>query len=110
MQVMLIQMVLSVPVYTDEQLADAIYIAEGGSKAKVAYGILSVKVRNAAEARRVCLNTIRNNRKRWLKAGAKGNYIDFLADRFCPPSVDRQGNINWKKNVKRILYARRKVR
>lgn len=94
-------LVLAAP--SDEQIADAIYKAEGGTKARVPYGILSVKVKDAAEARRVCLNTIRNNRVRWIKAGRPGEYIDFLADRYCPPSVDPIGNKNWKKNVKYIL-------
>jgi hypothetical protein len=88
---------------SNEQIADAIYKAEGGAKAKVAYGILSVRVKNEAEARQVCLRTIRNNRARWIKAGRPGEYINFLADRYCPPSVDKIGNINWKHNVKYFL-------
>lgn len=83
------------------QLADAIYRAEGGARARVPYGILSVPVRDAAEARRVCLNTIRNNHRRWIAAGARGEFIDFLADRYCPPSADPAGNRNWKRNVRR---------
>lgn len=86
-----------------ERLADAIYKAEGGDKAKAPYGILSVKVANREEARRVCINTIRNNLKRWEKAGKPGDYIDFLADRYCPPSVDQIGNKNWKRNVKALM-------
>lgn len=87
-----------------EKLVDAIYVAEGGAKAKVPYGILSVKVKDEAEARRVALNTARNNYTRWQKAGQPGDYIDFLADRYVPVSADPQGNANWKVNVKK-LYA-----
>lgn len=86
-----------------ERLADAIYKAEGGDKAKAPYGILSVKVSGKDEARRVCLNTIRNNLKRWEKAGRPGDYIDFLADKYCPQSVDPIGNKNWKRNVKALM-------
>jgi len=83
-----------------ECIADAIYLAEGGQRAKVPYGILSVKVRNEREARKVCLNTIRNNWDRWEKAGQRGDFIDFLGNRYCPPSVDPKGNRNWRRNVK----------
>jgi len=84
------------------RIADAIYRVEGGSKAKAPYGILSVKVSNATEARKVCLNTIRNNHTRWIRAGKPGKFLDFLADRYCPKSADPVGNRNWKKNVKSI--------
>lgn len=86
-----------------DRIADAIWRVEGGAKARVPYGILSVPVRDAAEARRVCLNTIRNNHRRWTEAGHPGDYIDFLADRYCPPSVDPAGNRNWKRNLRQIL-------
>lgn len=94
--------------YTDSQIADAIYLAEGGSRAKVPYGILSVKVANEAEARKVCLNTIRNNRKRYAEYGYKKypDYLSFLASRYCPvgASNDPRGlNKNWVKNVKYFL-------
>lgn len=85
-----------------EKIADAIYRVEGGSKARVPYGILSIPVRDEAHARRICLNTIRNNHRRWIKAGRPGAYLDFLADRYCPPSVDPKGNKNWKKNIKQL--------
>ena len=85
------------------RLADAIYHAEGGAKARVPYGILSVKVRDAAHARRVCLTTVRNNWLRWETAGKTGAFVDFLADRYCPPSADPAGNRNWKRNVRFFL-------
>ena len=85
-----------------ERIADAIYRVEGGAKAKVPYGILSIPVKNEAHARRICLNTIRNNHKRWIAAGKPGDYLDFLADRYCPPSADPVGNRNWKRNIKQL--------
>lgn len=87
-------------------LADAIFVAEGGVKAKVPYGILSVKVRDKAEARRVCLNTIRNNWRRWEEAGRKGEYLEFLARRYAPVGAqnDPKGlNRHWLRNVKENL-------
>ncbi len=93
-----------------ERIADAIYKVEGGKKARAPYGILSVKVKGEVEARRVCQNTIKNNHSRWIKAGRPGNYIDFLADRYCPPSADLKGNSNWKKNIRKFLPGVEKIR
>ncbi len=84
------------------KVADAIYKVEGGAKAKVPYGILSVKVANETEARKVCMNTIRNNYVRWQKS-SEPNYFNFLANRYCPASADPTGNTNWKKNIHSIL-------
>jgi hypothetical protein len=92
--------------YTDQQIVEAIYKAEGGSKAQYLYGIRSVKYSNAAEARRICFNTVKNNRKRWAKAGNPGEYLEFLARRYCPVGADndpRGLNRHWLKNVKHFL-------
>lgn len=86
-----------------EKMADAIYLAEGGAKAKAPYGVLSIKTDSAEQARRITINSIRNNWKRWEKAGRPGEFVDFMADRWCPKSADPIGNRNWKKNVKYYL-------
>jgi hypothetical protein len=81
-----------------ERLATAIYHAEGGAKSHPAYGIRSVTVRNEDEARKVCLTTIKNNWRRWKSAGAQGDYLEFLARRYCPPN-----SAAWLKNVRFFL-------
>jgi len=89
-----------------EKVVNAIYLAEGGKSAKVPYGILSVKVANESEARQVCLNTVRNNWRRWEDAGKPGEYLQFLRDRYAPIGAknDPKGlNKNWLKNVKNHL-------
>lgn len=88
---------------TDNQICSAIFVLEGGARAKAPYGILSMKVSSPAMARRICLNTIRNSRARWLKAGRPGNELDYLADRYCPPSADKVGNKNWKSNIHKLI-------
>lgn len=91
-----------IPADYANRIASAIYVAEGGDKAKVPYGILSVKVRDKAHAREVCLRTIRANWRRWEEAGRKGPYLEFLARRFAPVGVknDPKGlNRHWLKNV-----------
>jgi len=92
----------SLPSSYVNKVADAIYRAEGGRQARVPYGILSVKVRSEAEARRICLNTIRNNHRRWVQAGKPGLFLDYLANIYCPYSADPHGNRNWKRNVKAL--------
>lgn len=88
-----------------EMLANAVYRAEGGDKAKAPYGILSVDVKGDADkARRIAISTFRNNYGRWIKAGKPGSYLEFLADKYVPPKADPAGNTRWKKNVPAI-YA-----
>lgn len=82
----------------ENRLADAIYVAEGGKAAKSPYGVLSVKVSGEAEARRVCLNSIRNNKRRF-GAVSDAEFINRMADRWCPKSADPKGNANWRRNV-----------
>lgn len=91
--------------YTDSQIANAIFKAEGGYKAKFLYGIVSVHYSNEAEARRICLNTIRNNHKRFAKQTKYKDYLTFLASRYCPINCENDLGTNkfWLKNVKFFL-------
>jgi hypothetical protein len=90
------------------KLVDAIYKIEGGTKTKYPYGIKSIPIKGNTEAeklayaRKICWNTVQNQHDRWLKAGKPGFYVDFLANRYCPPSADKQGNTNWKANVRKL--------
>lgn len=86
-----------------DAIVDAIYITEGGNKTRFPFGIKSVKCSGYDDCRQVASNSVVNSYRRWQDAGSPGEFIDFLADRYCPPSVDKQGNENWKKNMRRIL-------
>jgi len=88
--------------YTDEQIVNAIYHAEGGAKAPFAYGIRSVPYRDITEARRICFNTVRNNRKRFLNQTRYTDFIEFLGSRYCPVSAHKL-NQYWLKNVRYFL-------
>jgi hypothetical protein len=81
-----------------DRIADSVYVAEGGKKARVPYGIISVAVRDEKEARQVCIQSIKNNYSRWQKAGKPGDFFFFMARRYCPPSPQ-----TWASNVKTIL-------
>lgn len=91
-----------------DRLVDAIYKAEGGDKAQYPYGIRSVKCETKAECRQICINTIKNNIKRWNKYGHKThkNFLAFLASRYAPVNCDndpKKLNQNWLRNVSYFL-------
>lgn len=97
--------------YTDEQIVNAIYIAEGGKNAKYPYGIRSVSCSGEKHCRRICANTVRNNRIRYQRSKSKGtmDFIAYLGSRYCPTDSPRLSraeknlNKNWQKNVRAIL-------
>lgn len=94
----------------NEALVNAIFKAEGGHKAQYLYGIRSIKYSNPEEARRICFNTVRNNKKRFLKYGYKTHkdFIEFLGSRYCPTKgnlsfAERKLNKHWVGNVKKFI-------
>ena len=90
----------------DNQIVNAIFKAEGGYKADYLYGIRSVKYKDIAEARQICLNTVRNQRRRHFKHKCDRNYLECLSARYAPLNAknDPKGlNRNWLKNVKFFL-------
>lgn len=91
--------------WTDTEIVDAIYLAEGGAKAQYAYGIRSVPYNSIEEARRICLNTVRNNRKRFSKQTKYKDYLSFLSSRYCPIGCGNDIGTNkyWLKNVRYFL-------
>jgi hypothetical protein len=96
---------------TNEAIVNAIYRIEGGDNAQYAYGIRSIPYKDKTEARRICYNTVRNNRKRYAKAvekGYKGDYLSYLASRYCPTSgrlsrAELRLNGNWLRNLRKVL-------
>jgi hypothetical protein len=87
-------------------IVENIYKLEGGPKTKWPYGIKSIKTNNPKQ---ICWNTVVNNYKRWENAGKTNNYLDFLADRYCPPKDDKIGNIRWKRNIHLMLDGKIKI-
>ena len=93
--------------YTDNQYVNAIFWAEGGYNAKYLYGIRSVKYANKEQARRICLQTIQNNQRRFKNYGFRkySSYLQFLASRYCPTKSRNLSkseiklNRYWQSNV-----------
>ena len=78
------------------RMVSAIYGAEGGARATYAYGIRSVKYSSVEDARRICLRSVQNNLARWHKAGEPGDFVSYMATRYCPLEPDKT---RWVKNV-----------
>ena len=113
MKIIVILLMLCSVVYADEidfdRLVGAIYRAEGGEKAQYLYGIRSVGYDNKAEARQICLNTVRNQMKRHNNHTCNLTYLECLAKRYCPVGADNDPkglNRHWLRNVK-YIYERR---
>ena len=91
--------------YDSVRLCNAIYKAEGGKKAQFLYGIRSVPYKNEREARRICLNTINNNKRRFYakEQNKYKDYLEFLCSRYAPLNANNDPknlNANWLKNVR----------
>lgn len=81
-----------------EKLATAIYHAEGGSRTRHPYGILTKY--KTTTPRAACINTINTGLRKW---NGKDDFILFLSRTYCPvgASNDPSGlNRYWVKNVK----------
>jgi hypothetical protein len=88
-------------------LVQAIYHAEGAERAKKPFGILSVPCSDYADCRRVCTRTVKNNLRRWHRAGKPGDFIAFLGNRYAPVKCHKL-NRNWIKNVSRLYHKGQK--
>jgi len=105
-----------------EQLATAIFHAEGGWNTNYLFGIKSIKCEGYDECRRICKNTIRNNIGRFrvyenaqsvptnrVVSSQRKNYLQFLQSRYCPLDGDtlttseKRLNKHWLKNVMYFL-------
>lgn len=86
----------------------AIRYAENGGKGRE-YGILHPRVKPTYRSQAGwCAATVQKNWDRWVAAGSKGDFIDFLGNRYCPVGADNDPtglNKHWKKNV-RFYVAR----
>lgn len=91
--------------WTDVQIVNAIFLAEGGYKARYLYGIRSLPYKDEQEARQICFNTVHNNRKRFKRQTQYQDFLEFLGSRYCPPKAHKL-NKYWLKNVRYYLERR----
>lgn len=76
----------------------AIRKAENG-RPELAFGIMNPEADTYSKQAGWAVCTVQKNYDRWLKNNQGKEFIDFLGDRYCPASVDPEGNENWKHNV-----------
>lgn len=94
------------------KLVDAIYIAEGGSKASVPYGMLKYKGMTKLQLTPKCLACVTKYHRLWKEQGSKGEFIDYLGSHYAPTSgkgvtqYAAKINKNWPKVVKKIYASR----
>lgn len=78
-----------------ERLLDAVWKAEGGEKARVPYGITTVRVKSPNHARQIARRTL----TRALSERPDLPWIEATARVYCPQEADAVGHVRWKKNV-----------
>lgn len=87
------------------RVVEAIYKAEGGSKTRHPYGILSVKTSNP---RQTCYEVVNWRYAMWSSLPSKGrpSFISYLSKSYCPLGAlnDPRGlNRNWQRNVNHFM-------
>lgn len=83
--------------FSNEAIVTAIGKTENSKK--FPYGIKSIKCIGEIECRKICLNSVRNGRARWEKAGKPDDLIVSIGRRYSPPDI----NPNWVRLVKYFL-------
>lgn len=89
--------------YTDMQIVNAIYWAEGGDTTRFPYGIIHKEDLYNTTPKYACLRKVVEAREKWDQ---KGDFIDFLATQYSPvddPTNFDGNNKYWPKNVKFFL-------
>ena len=87
--------------YDAKEICNAIFIIEGGENTNYPYGIKSIKCEGKNQCEKICLNTVKNNRKRFAIQKTEKDFLKFLQSRYCPNSEKLCEN--WLKNLKFYL-------
>lgn len=91
----------------------AIRYAENGRSGRE-YGILHPRVKPTYRSQAGwCAATVQKNYDRWQKAGAKGEFIPFLGNRYCPlddPRDKDKLNRHWIGNVTKFAKCFRDIK
>jgi hypothetical protein len=80
----------------------AIRYAENGGAGKE-FGILNSKANTYRKQAGWCAATVQKNWDRWMKAGCKEAFIDYLGKIYCPVGAENDPNglnAHWVKNVR----------
>jgi len=87
-------------------IVTAIRYAENGGKGRE-YGILHKRCPKTYRGQAGwCAATVQKNYDRWVKAGKRGEFIDFLGRVYCPVGAENDPtglNKHWTKNVRHFV-------
>ena len=92
--------------FSNNEIATAIWFAEGGAKTRYPYGVLSVSCEGEIGCRQICLRTIRNQRRRHKAHKCGLSYLECLQRRYAPENVrndPKELNRHWLRLVKYFL-------
>jgi len=88
-------------------VGEAIKVAENDPTGR--FGIRSETFKSVKDDQKTLDNSVRNNRKRWEKAGKPGKFVDFMGKRWAPIGAKNDPknlNKNWPNNVRGALKKR----
>ena len=98
--------------YSNNQIVNAIYWAEGGKSTSHPYGILAHYEHTTP--RQACINTIKHVRRDFKGENWLGlDFVEFLASRYAPIGASNDPsnlNVNWVKNVKSLLLMGKDIK
>jgi hypothetical protein len=91
-----------------DALLDAIYIAEGGQRASVPYGLIYQRYcrDEVGWCAHIAADLVRTHYERWAGAGRRGEFLEYLARRWAPIGAKNDpGGLNrhWLRNVRWAL-------
>ena len=91
---------------TLDRWSDNIRITEG-INSNYPYGIILYGHISPFKARIICKRTVTHTFKDFVAQGHSPNdlkgFVEMLANRYCPYSVDPKGNVNWKRNMYKLM-------
>ena len=98
--------------FTDTQIVNAIYMAEGGPHATYPFGIRSVYCSGYMECRKVCERTVKHYRREYQERcidQRHESFISYLQRHYCPTNghlsrSEERLNKNWIKNINFFLH------
>jgi len=83
---------------TINQLADAIYIEEGGTHTKWPYGVHDSHLNHPKNPRGKCIDIIKGTMATYHITNIDHKFITLLSKRYCPVN-----HLSWEHNVCHIL-------
>lgn len=89
-----------------EKIVDSIFLAEGGSRAKKPFGVISVHCSGYKSCRKVAHTTVRRTIDRYKKVRSNEDFFLFLGKRYAPKAAGNNPT-QWAKNVRYLSKSKK---